>query len=106
MAKVNDIIFCLKANNLEGAGVSATNILTAINPEYVPGLFSFSIIVTFVDVDFSNEHSISVELLDPECESVLKAEGPIPVLEDKSNIPNEYKGLNMAMELNNVNFKR
>ena len=44
MANVFDIIFCLKATNFEEQGVCATTILTALTPEYIPGLFTFSVI--------------------------------------------------------------
>ena len=106
MAKASDIILCLQAQNIEGAGVSANNILTALNPEYIPGLFSFSIIVIIVDLNRMEGHTCSVDLLDPSNESVIRMNGNIPILEDKSNLPDEYKGLNLSMELNNVNFKR
>ena len=107
MAKVSDIIFCAKANNIDGVGATANNILTAFNPEYIPGLFSFSIIVTIIDIDCSKEHTCSVDFIDPSNESVFKIEdAPMPLLEDKSNLPKEYKGLNIAMDLNNVDFKR
>ncbi len=106
MAKASNIIFCLKSSNVEGIGVSANTILTALNPEYIPGLFSFSIIVTIVDLNCSVEHNCTIELFDPSNMSFIKMEGPVPILEDKSNLPDEYKGFNLAMDLNNVDFKR
>ena len=106
MAKISDIIFCSNAQNVDGVGVSANNILTVINPEYVPGLFSFSVVVTILDLDCSNPHELFVEFLDPTDESVIDINAQVPVVEDNSNLPNEYKGLNLAMDWNNVNFKR
>ena len=106
MAKISDIIFCSNAQNVDGVGVSANNILTVINPEYVPGLFSFSVVVTILDLDCSNPNELFVEFLDPTDESVIDINAQVPVVEDNSNLPNEYKGLNLAMDWNNVNFKR
>lgn len=106
MAKISDIIFCSNAQNIDGVGVSANNILTVINPEYVPGLFSFSVVVTTLDLDCSISHELFVEFLDPTDESVIEINVPVPVVEDNSNLPKEYKGLNLAMDWNNVNFKR
>lgn len=105
MAKISDIIFCLNAQNLEGVGVSANNILTSINPEYIPGLFSFSVVVTLLDIDASKSHKFSVSFIDPTGESVIELNGEVPIFEDNSNLPLEYKGLNLAMDWNNVNFK-
>lgn len=105
MAKVSDIIFCLRATNTEGAGASASTILTALTPEYIPGLFTFSVIVTLLDITPGEEHTITIDFLDPTEESVVHIESDIPQIEDDSNLPQEYKGLNMAMDWNNVNLK-
>lgn len=105
MAKISDIIFCLKAQNVEGVGVSADNILTVINPEYIPGLFSFSVVITILDIDSSIPHTFLVQFLNPSNEIVLELPGEVPTLIDNSNLPLEYKGLNLAMDWNNVNFK-
>ena len=105
MARVSDIIFCLRATNVEGPGVSAFTILTALTPEYVPGLFTFSVIVTVLDIEPGKEHKISIDFLNPSKESVVHIESPIPQIEDDSNLPQEHKGLNMTMDWNNVNLR-
>ena len=88
-------------------GVSANSILSALNPEYVPGLFSFSIIVSLLDLDSSGEHYFSIEFTDPNNEDAIKIENqPLPVLMGTmSNLPNEYQGINIVMDWNNVNLK-
>lgn len=105
MAKVSDIIFCLRATNMEGSGASATTILTALTPEYIPGLFTFSVIVTLLDIDPDNEHTVAIDFINPSNENVVHIEAPLPRIEDDSNLPQAYKGLNMAMDWNNVNLK-
>lgn len=105
MAKVSDIIFCLRATNTEGTGASASTILTALTPEYIPGLFTFSVIITVLDITPGEGHTITIDFLDPSKENVVHIESDVPQIEDDSNLPQEYKGLNMAMDWNNVNLK-
>ena len=106
MAKVENIIFCLQAVNMDEQGVTAQNILNALNPEYIPGLFTFSDIVSVLDVDSEIGHQIEVDFADPEGNSVVHIEGSMPPLPtDNSNLPKEYKGIDISMNWNNVNFK-
>ncbi len=107
MAKVDNIIFCLRTTNSEEQGVSANTVLSAITPEYIPGLFSFSVIVCLLDLDYNAEHFFSVEFVDPTGEKVVNIENQVmPRLQlYEGNVPNEYKGINIAMEWNNVNLK-
>lgn len=105
MARVNDIIFCLRAINIDGQGISANNILTALNPEYIPGLFTFSIIITVVGIDKNLEHHIGINFLEPSGIQLAVFNAPVPRVEDPSNIPEEYKGINLSLDLNNVDLK-
>lgn len=105
---VSDFIFCLRATNTNEEGPCAQTILSHLNPEYVPGLFSFSVILILLGVDPNGQHSLAISLSDPNEEAVahLSAEiPPIVGLEDKG-IPAEYTGINVAIDFNNVNFKR
>lgn len=106
MMRVNNIIFCLKASNLEGEGPSATTILAALNPEYVPGLFTFSVIVSILDIDTSKKQRFIAEFIDPSGNTVVKIDDELPIIEDDSNLPKEYKGVNIAMDWNNVDLKQ
>ncbi len=104
MPTVNDIIFCLNASNLPGQGVCANTILTTMTPEYIPGLFTFSVIITILDVDTTKEHELSISFCSPS-EVLGELKAPLPVIEDHSNLPNEYKGINLTIDWNNMNFK-
>ncbi len=107
MAKVSDLIFCLKATNADGVGVTANNILTAVTPEYIPGLFSFSVVITLVDIDCTIKHNCRILFEDGAQNELVNIECPTPVLiDDIGNLPSEYRGLNLAMDWNNVNFKK
>lgn len=105
MARISDVIFCLNASNTESGGVSANTILNVITPEYIPGLFTFSVIILFLDIDTETEQRFLIEFISPNGEEVLRIEDIIPVLQNESNLPCEYKGINLAMDWNNVNFK-
>ena len=107
MVKLNNIIFCLRTINMGEQGVTANTILSAITPEYIPGLFSFSVIISLLDLDCDGEHCFSVEFIAPNGETVINIPNqPMPKLDlDGGNLPNEYKGINIAMEWNNVNLK-
>lgn len=102
--KVQDVIFCGKAINDE-TGVSATNIFPALNPEYIPGLFTFSIVITILGIDTNTEHRIALRFASPTNDDVVNIETVMPIIESSdTNLPNEYKGVNLAMDWNNVNF--
>lgn len=105
MIQVHDIIFCLNSSNVGGQGVSAFTVLSALNPEYIPGLFSFSTIVTIIGIDISKEHVLRL-VFENDGETVGLIEGPIPPIDDPGNLPAEHKGINLSVDWNNVNLKR
>ena len=93
MMQVHDIIFCLNSSNIGGQGVNAYTVLSAVNPEYIPGLFSFSTIVTIIGIDCSKDHVLKLIFYNEE-ETVGALEGPLTPIDDSSNLPDEYKGIN------------
>lgn len=105
MPNVSDIIFCLRATNNDGEGACANTILSTISPEYIPGLFTFSVVINLLDIDTSDEHQLKIVFTDPKEENTIQIEGPVPTFVDNSNLPKEYKGVTVAMDWNNVNFK-
>ena len=105
MAKISDIIFCLKATNIQGEGASAHSILSVISPEYVPGLFSFSVIVNLLDVDLNKTHNFNIDFESPSKEKIVNVNGELPIINEYTNLPLDYQGITIAMDWNNVNFK-
>lgn len=105
MARISDIIFCLRATNTDEQGACAMTVLTALSPEYIPGLFTFSVIITVLDIEPEKEHDITIDFISPTNEKVVHIESQIPHIEDNSNLPQEHKGLNLAMDWNNINLK-
>lgn len=105
MARVNDIIFCLNSTNLPGQGACANTILSVLSPEYIPGLFSFSVIITLLDLSPDKKQKMRVVFKNDE-EIVGELEGPLPVFDEPCNLPQEYKGINLAIDWNNMNLKK
>ena len=103
-ARTNDIIFCANAVNIPGEGASANTILSAINPEYIPTLYSFSTVITILGYDHSVDHSIRVTFGRDGFDKGT-VDGSIPKIIDDSNLPEEYKGVNLAINWNNFDFK-
>lgn len=107
MAKVTDLIVCLKAENTNENGLCAFNILPVITPPYVPGAYSFSVAVVFVGLLPQSTDSIIIRISDPQKANVTEAEinankaGMPPIDENLA----EITGLNLAVDFNNVVFK-
>lgn len=104
MPTVHDIVFCLNATNNEGQGASALTILSVLNPEYVPGLFSFSTVITILGLELDTEYKMKVNLSKDD-EVLGTIEGSISLADDGGNLPVEYKGINLSIDWNNINFK-
>ena len=103
MAKTADMIFCLDTEKDPIQGVVAKTILTVIELETIPGSLSFSNIITILDVDTSIEHHIVIQIKETE-EVLAKAEINTPVLPILVDLPEEYRGINIAIDWKNINF--
>ena len=49
MAEVKNFIYCLNVNTVDGR-TDIVGVLNAMTPEYIPGLFSFSISFTLLGI--------------------------------------------------------
>lgn len=104
MAVLNNLIYCMQAQN---AGVlSAINIVGSLTPEYIPGLYSFSIVALVYDLNSDPKHSIKIEIKDPDGSSIAIASGDVNSQKIDTNLSKEHYGLNIALNLNNVEFKK
>ena len=104
MTSVANIIFCLNSENTIG-NLSAMNILSVINPNYIPGLFSFDVIITFLGAE--NGKSVKVDFSDGNETIASCAIDSIPTVEGiDTNVPDEYRPLNLAINWKNVDFKK
>lgn len=65
--KVNSFVYCLsffpqkKPDGKESLVLDG--IISSINPEYVPGMFSFAMIVGLIGIDFSRRQKLNVKFL-------------------------------------------
>lgn len=105
MPSVSNIIFCLDATNSDEHGACAKTILSALNPEYIPGLFTFSVIIVLLDVDLSKTHQLAVDFINSIGENVVNVRTSISTMNKIGNLPEQYQGINIVMDWNNVNLK-
>lgn len=114
MSKLSNFIYCLSAErNISPDGksemINAVGVLSAITPEFVPGAFSFSIVFSIVDLDTKTNNRIRIVFSDNEGKAIVDTnEIALPIINsvDSLDIPNEYKGINMSMDLRNIVFER
>ena len=66
MVEVKNFLYCLNINTADGR-TDIVGILTAITPEYIPGLFSFSINFTLLNLT-EGEHEVTIKFKNPENE--------------------------------------
>lgn len=106
MTRIKNFLYCLNINTREGK-TDILGLLSTIVPEYIPGLFSFSINFTLLGLQ-EGEHLITVKFKNPDKEVISMIENaPIQYKKDKeSNVPDEYMGINLAAGLQNVNFTK
>ncbi len=106
MAEVKNFIYCLNVNTVDGR-TDIVGVLNAMTPEYIPGLFSFSISFTLLDIS-EGDHSLIVKFKNPDNEVIAGIDNAIvPYKKDEnSNLPDEQMGINVAAGLQNVDFKK
>lgn len=113
MSKLSSFIYCLNAErNTSPDGksemINAVGVLSVITPEFVPGTFSFSIVFSIVDLDMNTNNRIQIVFSDNEGNAIVDTgEIALPIINpiDSLDIPNEYKGINMSMDLRNIVFE-
>lgn len=106
MAEIKNFLYCLNINTFEGR-TDIIGLLNAMAPEYIPGLFSFSINFTLSNIT-EGEHSLIVKFKDPDKEVIAGIDNAIVSYkkDENSNLPDEQMGINVAAGLQNVNFKK
>ena len=110
MAKVSSFVYCLNAERIptadaKGEMINAVGVLSAITPEYVPGTFSFSIIFSIVGIETKASNVIRIIFSDDTNKEIINSNDiplPIPVVADQIELPEEYKGVNLCMDMRNV----
>ena len=105
MAEIKNFLYCLNINTFEGR-TDIIGLLNAMAPEYIPGLFSFSINFTLSNIT-EGEHSLIVKFKDPDKEVIAGIDNAIVSYkkDENSNLPDEQMGINVAAGLQNVDRK-
>ena len=114
MAKQSNFIYCINSERVPGTdgngdSLNAVGVLSVITPEFVPGTFSFSIIISVLDIDVTKNNKIQIVFCNPDGKEIVNTndiEIPPNPNKDSIGIPNEYQGLNMCMDLRNVIFEK
>lgn len=106
MAEIKNFLYCLNINTLEGR-TDIVGLLNAMTPEYIPGLFSFSINFTLSNIS-EGEHALIVKFKNPDKEVIAEIDNAIVSYkkDENDNLPDEVMGINIAAGLQNVNFKK
>ncbi len=106
MVTVKNFVFCLSASNL-AERQDVTGLLSIMTPEYIPGLFTFSVYFTLLGLE-EGEHEIQLQFKDNA--GIIVADTDVSALpytmpESPIEIPKEYLGVNLAIMLQNVDIK-
>ena len=106
MVKIKNFVYCLNINTVEGRN-DIVGLLNVITPEYIPGLFSFSISFALLNIA-EGKHSLIVKFKDPDKEVIAEIDNAMVSYEKdaNSNLPDEQMGINVAAGLQNVNFRK
>lgn len=105
MPSIKNFLFCLNTNNTNGTN-NVNGILCAITPEYVPGLYSFGVNFSILDLA-EGSHSICLNFKDSDGTCIASiGETSLNYTKDvNGNLPNQYAGVNVAANLQNVDIK-
>ena len=113
MAKISNFLYCLNVERTmfapgKGESINAVGVLAVLNPEYVPGSFSFSIVFSIWDLDEASENSIKIIFKDNNNEEIVNTGDitlPKKPADLNSKLPSQYIGYNLSMDFRNVVFK-
>lgn len=113
MARLTNFIYCFNAERVpstdgKGESINAIGVLSALLPEFLPGMFSFSVIFSILDIDVSGNNNIQIIFSKEENRTPLVDSGIVAlpsIVDEDIKLPNEYKGLNMSMDFRNVIFE-
>ena len=109
MSKLLNFVYCLSVER-ENEKVSASNILSILTPEFIPGSFSFAIVFSISDVNPTEKNTIKVIFKNSEEDITLVDSGeiiiPAPETKDGTNLLDEKIGLDLSMDLRNVVFEK
>lgn len=102
-------MYCDKAEQNQNGQLTINNPLLVINPVFVPGLFSFSVVFGVMGINFDFDHTVRLVFLDGEDNVIIDSnnislpKGVIP--DDAIGLPPEERGFMFNLDFRNVVFK-
>ncbi len=106
MARIGHFVYCVNAERVganQAEAINAMSVMSVLTPEFIPGLFSFSIVFSLMDVDTENNNLIKIIFKDTDNKEIVNTGNVVIQPAPKSDdIPQEYRGFNLSMDFRNV----
>lgn len=101
-----NFVFCLSSNNSNETN-NINGVLCAITPEYVPGLYSFGVNFAILNLE-EGSHNLCLNFKDSDNTEVASIKNAtLEYTKDpNTNLPNQYLGVNVAANFQNVNIRQ
>ncbi|MDQ0162012.1 DUF6941 family protein [Aeribacillus alveayuensis] len=111
MPKISTFMYCDRAELNPQGQMHITNPLLVMNPVFVPGMYSFSVVFGVQGLDNESDHTLRVLFLSPneneppliDTNTISLPKGTAPKI--MISLPPEQKGMMFNMDFRNVVFK-
>lgn len=111
MPRISTFMYAERAEPNPQGQIQITNPLMVINPMFVPGMFSFTIIFGVVGIDNETDHTMQILFKGPNDEppiintnTIPLPKGAVPMVKELE-LPREHKGMMFNLDFRNVVFK-
>lgn len=106
MPKVSFFVYC---SNIERNGdfINIQNPISAITPDFIPGMFSFAVAFSVLGVDVTSGNNVIRLIIKDENNKLITDTNDIQIAKlppDETPTPPEYKGYNFNMDFRNIAF--
>lgn len=106
MAKVSNIIFCEDIQEqitATGKKIQVVAPLQFFTPAYIPGMYSFSVLIGLMDYDPKVDHTLKLNFKLNEADKFIMETEEIPIpAEDNAENTNKPSGMMCNMDMRNV----
>lgn len=113
MAKLKNFLYCAGTRNEvrksgEPPVTVVDGLLNALIPDFIPGNYSFSVVFSVLDLQPGKDYAIRLTFLNDKGEEIVKTDNEMLESnpENVFDIPNEYFGYNVCIDLRNVLLER
>jgi hypothetical protein len=115
MAKISTFIYCEgfgNTNNPQNSKNSASSLaifgpMQILTPPFIPGSYSFGILIGVIDLDMSIEHSFEFTFTEQDEKTSLFSTNKIQITpQERITLKKELQGFMINFDLRNVVFKK